>query len=157
MKRDWTGIAILALLCMLPGCREKPKPSGLTQPVKKTSLGCFSNFTDGTTREWPKRKDGWCDSRDAYGPDARITTRPRLESMVTPGIALTTRTDYADPYLPKITINWTVILSGIPTGCVIAGNAEGVPSGYVLRRSTHFYENSGPPDYWCNPKWKNKP
>lgn len=109
MKRDWAGIAILALLCMLPGCREKPKSS------------------------------------------------PRLESMVTPGIALTTRTDYADPYVPTITINWTVILSGIPTGCVIAGNAEGVPSGYVMRKSPHLEETMGPPDYWCNPKWKNKP
>lgn len=109
MKRDWAAIKILALLCILPACREKPKSS------------------------------------------------PRWESMVTPGIALTARASSPDPYLPKITINWTVILSGIPTGCVIAGNAEGVPSGYVLRRSTHFYENSGPPDYWCNPKWKNKP
>lgn len=54
-------------------------------------------------------------------------------------------------------INWAAVEALIPTGCVIAGNAEGVPSGYVLRRSTHFYENSGPPDYWCNPKWKNKP
>jgi hypothetical protein len=57
----------------------------------------------------------------------------------------------------KVTINWPAIQAMIPPGCVIAGNTEGVPSGYVLRATKHFDENMGPPYYWCNPKWERKP
>ena len=49
----------------------------------------------------------------------------------------------------NISIDWAAIQAMIPRGCVIAGNPEGVPSGYVLRK--------GSPEYWCNPKWGRKP